>query len=83
MCNNRSLFKRVRDLDSTETITLGDGRNLEVKSVGTVELEMLLPDGSSRSCSLQRVLSELAYNLVSVSRATEAKKTCNLQQKGM
>ena len=34
----------MRDLDSTETITLGDGGiNLEVKSVETVELEMLLP----------------------------------------
>ena len=44
MFNNRSLFKQMRDLDSTETITLGDGGiNLEVKSVETVELEMLLP----------------------------------------
>ena len=84
MCNNRSLFKQVRDLDSAETITLGDGRNLEVKSVGTVELEVLLPDGSSRSCSLQRVLyvPELAYNLVSVSRATEARKCATFSKKG-
>ena len=84
MCNNRNLFKQVRDLDSAETITLGDGRNLEVKSVGTVELEMLLPDGSSRSCSLQKVLyvPELAYNLVSVSRATEARKRVTFSKNG-
>ena len=84
MCNNRNLFKQVRDLDSAETITLGDGRNLEVKSVGTVELEMLLPDGPSRSCSLQKVLyvPELAYNLVSVSRATEARKHVTFSKNG-
>ena len=57
---------------------------MEVKSVGTVELEMLLPDGSSRSCSLQRVLYvlELTYNLVSVSRVIEAKKRDTLSKKG-
>ncbi len=53
MSNNRSIFTNVRDLDP---VTLGDGRNLEVKSVGTVDLDMLLPDGSSRICSLQKVL---------------------------
>ncbi len=84
MSNNRSLFTQVRDLDPAETVTLGDGRDLEVKSVGTVVLEMLLPDGSSRRCSLQRVLyvPKLAYNLVSVSRATEAEKTVTFSRKG-
>ena len=75
------LFTQVRDLD---TVTLGDGRDLEVKSVGTVELDMLLPDGSSRKCSLQKVLyvPKLAYNLVSVSRATEAGKSVTFSKGG-
>ena len=55
MSNDRRLFTQVRDLDPVEKVTLGDGRSLEVKSVGTVELEMLLPDGCSRRCSLQKV----------------------------
>lgn len=53
MINNRSLFTEVEDFDPVETVTLGDGKKLEVKSVGTVEVEMSLPDGSSRRCSLQ------------------------------
>ena len=53
MSNNRSLFTQMKDLEQPETVTLDDGNTLEVKSVGTVELEMSLPDGSSRTCSLQ------------------------------
>ena len=69
MSNCKRLFTQVRDLEPADTVTLGDGRDLEVKSVGTVELDMLLPNGSSRKCSLQKVLyvPKLAYNLVSVS----------------
>ena len=39
-------------------------------------MDMLLNDGTQRSCSLTKVLyvPELAYNLVSVARATEAGK---------
>ena len=83
MSNDKGLFSQMEDLDPAETVTLGDG-NLEVKSVGTVELEMSLPDGSRRSCSLQRVLyvPKLAYNLVSVSRATEAGKSVTFSKKG-
>ena len=52
--------------------------------MGTVELDMLLPDGSSRKCSLQKVLyvPKLAYNLVSVSRATEAGKSVTFSKGG-
>ena len=45
---------------------------------------MLLPDGSSRKYSLQKVLyvPRLAYNLVSVSRATEAGKSITFSKGG-
>ena len=84
MSNCKRLFTQVRDLEPADTVTLGDGRDLEVKSVGTVELDMLLPDGSSRKCSLQKVLyvPKLAYNLVSVSRATEAGKSVTFSKGG-
>ena len=57
MSNCRSLFTQVEDLEPAVIlhVTLGDGRDLEVKSVGTVELDMLLPDGTSKKCSLQMV----------------------------
>ncbi len=54
--HDRTLFTQSRDLEPTETVTLGKGGVLEVKSVGTVELGMLLPDGSSKNCSLKKVL---------------------------
>ena len=84
MSNCKRLFSQVRDLEPADTVTLGDGRDLEVKSVGTVELDMLLPDGSSRKCSLLKVLyvPKLAYNLVSVSRATEAGKSITFSKGG-
>ena len=52
--------------------------------MGTVELDMLLPDGSSRKYSLQKVLyvPKPAYNLVSVSRATEAGKSVTFSKGG-
>ena len=42
---------------------------------------MSLPDGSSRTCSLQQV-PQLTYNLISVSRATEAGKLVTFSRRG-
>ena len=77
MCNDESMFTEMKKLGSSEKVTLGDGRPLEVAGEGTVDIEMLLTDGNSRGCALQKVLyvPELAYNLVSVPKATEAGKT--------
>ena len=84
MCNDESIFTEMKKLGSSEKklgssekVTLGDGRPLEVAGEGTVDMEMLLTDGNSRGCALQKVLyiPELAYNLVSVLKATEAGKT--------
>ena len=73
-CNDRSMFTTLRE--TTEKVTLGDGSTLAVTGQGTVCLDMLLADGTKK-CLLRRVLyvPELAYNLVSVYRATEAGKT--------
>ena len=58
-------------------MTLGDGSTLEVAGEGTVDVDMVLTDGTKRGCMLRKVLyvPELAYNLVSVSKATDAGKT--------
>ena len=76
MCNDESMFTEMKKLGSNEKVTLGDGRPLEVAGEGTVDMEMLLTDGNSRGCTL-RYIPELAYNLVSVPKATEAGKFYN------
>ena len=56
MSNDRSLFAEMSELQLSEKIMLGDGHELEATGEGTVDLEMLPPDGTSRSCALQNVL---------------------------
>ena len=75
MCNDRSIF--VEFGQATQKVTLGDGSSLQVAGQGTILLNMILTDGTNRWCSLKGALHvpQLAYNLVSVSRATEAGKT--------
>ena len=76
MCNNQAAFVQMEKFASSEKVTLGDGRSLDDVGQGTVNAMMILPDGSTRECALQKVLyvPELAFNLVSVSKATEASK---------
>ena len=77
MCNDRSMFTEYEQLRSDDKVTLGDGSTLEVAGEGTVDMDMLLDDETRRSCTLKKVLyvPKLAYNLVSVPRAGDAKKT--------
>ena len=84
MCNNRSMFVQLNELGPSEKVTLGDGSSLDVAGKGTVDMDMLLRDGSRRGCALKKVLyvPELAYNLVSVSRAAEAGKSVNFHDLG-
>ena len=74
----------MRELQPSEKVTLGDGHVLEATGEGTVNLEMLLPDGNSRSCALQKVwyVPKLEYNLVSVSRATQSGKSVKFDANG-
>ena len=50
MCNDRSMFMEYEQLRSSDKVTLGDGSTLEVAGEGTVDMDMLLDDGSRRSC---------------------------------
>ena len=56
MCNDMNLFSGMKHLRRPQEVTLGDGHVLEATAEGTVTLEMLLPDGSTKSCSLTNVL---------------------------
>ena len=77
MCNDREQFVKFEQLSESQEVTLGDGHTLRGTGVGTVEIETLLPDGSTRKCKLQKVLyvPNLSYNLLSVSKAAETGNT--------
>lgn len=57
-------------------MVLGDGRALTATARGDVVLEMLLPNGQSKSCTLHEVLyvPKLSYNLISVAKASRKGK---------
>ena len=76
MCTSRELFNDCNELQKIEKVTVGDGRLLKVVGRGTVGLLMRLPGGKVQRCVLQDVLHvpDLAYNLVSVSKASERGK---------
>lgn len=84
MCSDRSMFTELKQVGSDEKVTLSDGNSLDVAGEGTVGMDMLLNDGKRRGCALKKVLyvPELAYNLVSVSRAAEAGKTVHFDDSG-
>jgi hypothetical protein len=84
MCNDKELFKGLSPLRKPQEVTLGDGRVLGATAEGTVTLKLLLPDGSSQRCNLQNVLyvPKLSYNLLSVSKASEAGKMTKFNSSG-
>ena len=77
MCNDQSMLTELKQLDKNQEVTLGDGSTLNVTGEGTVDMNMVLKEGITRECTLKKVLyvPKLAYNLVSVPRAVDAKKT--------
>ncbi len=56
ICNDETLFRELRLLDTPIYVTLGDGRCLKGIAEGTVKIETLLPDGSINKCKLENVL---------------------------
>jgi len=74
MCNEQShtdLFKKSQE------VTLGDGHTLEAIGQGVVTLKMTLSNEKTKRCHLHNVLCvpQLAYNLLSVTKASEAGKS--------
>ena len=84
MCHNEALFSELKALKKPQDVSLGDGHVLKAVAEGTVSLKMLLDGGTTKRCSLKRVLliPKLAYNLLSVSKATEAGKTVDFDETG-
>ena len=84
MCNDKQLFSELRHLETPQEVTLGDGHGLEATTEGTVTLETMLPDGSTKKCRLENVLlvPNLSYSLLSVSKASEAGKTTKFDKFG-
>ncbi len=83
MCNNRRDFVVFRTLLRPEKVTVGDGPTLEAIGRGSVDLWMKLPSGAiQQKCKLHDVLfvPDLSYNLVSVSKASEAGKVTQLMR---
>ena len=70
-------------MDHPLEVTLGDGHALRASGRGTVAMKMKLPNGRTRQCTLHDVLcvSKLAYNLLTVSRATKAGKVTEFTDK--
>ena len=56
-----------------QEVTLGDGRSLQATGSGTVELELVLPNGEPKKTTLHDVLyvPGLSYNLLSVVKMTD------------
>ena len=76
MCRDSKSFTTLYQLDNPVDVTLGDGRALLAVGRGEVVLEMILPSGESKSCTLHDVLyvPELSYNLLSVAKASQRGK---------
>ncbi len=84
MCNDESHFIELKQLETIQEIRLGDGRSLDGTAEGTVKLETLLPDGKTKSCTVENVLfvPKLSYSLLSVSKASNAGKTTVFDRSG-
>ena len=84
MSNDEALFVELRQLATPQEVILSDGRSLEGTAEGTVMLETLLPDGSTKQCRLNNVLlvPKFSYSLLSVSKASSAGKTTKFDKTG-
>ena len=74
MCYHRDSFIDYEDLQRPEKVTLGDGRNLEAVGRGTVSLVLKSLGSEAKPWKLYDTLHvpDLSFNLVSVSKVTEA-----------
>ena len=81
ICNNKQSFLEFHSSERPQHVTLGDGHSLSAIGTGNVSLELVLRNGKTRQCQLYNVLyvPKLSYNLLSVSKVTEAGKRVEFQ----
>lgn len=74
--NSKELYEVFQPLEKTQQITLGDGCRLEAVGIVVVALRLKLSGAKSKVGRLKDVLyvPDLAYNLLSVPKITEAGK---------
>ena len=84
MCNDEVLSSDLNALKRPQELSLGVCHVLEATAECTVPLQMLWPDGNSKICNLKRVLliPKLAYNLLSVSKASDAGTIVRFDESG-
>jgi len=82
MCDSEVMFSDLQALRSPLIVTLGDGLNLQAVGCGNVVLMMNLPHDKTESCTLHDVLlvPDLAYNLLSVTSASEKDKVTTFSE---
>ena len=84
LCNDRSIFTVFNSLENPQEIVLGDGHTLDAVGVGDVVLNLVV-DSKIKKRRLRDVLyvPKLAYNLLSVSKATETRKKVKFSSDGL
>ena len=82
MCNNKALLEDFVEFDETVDVMLGDGKVLHATGTGTVSVHTVLANGKLQECILHNVLlvPNLSYNLISVSKVTEAGKSISFEE---
>ena len=78
------MFVDYEDLQRPEKVTLGDGRDLKAVGRGKVSLVLRLPGGETKLRKLYDTLyvPGLSFNLVSVSKVSEAGRVVRFLEKG-
>ena len=82
ICNSKELFTDFQVLSKPQKVTLGDEHSLEAVGMGSVEVRLKLPHGESRIGQLSDKLyvPSLAFNLLSMSKITEAGKSVKFSE---
>ena len=79
MANNKDLFDHIDSVKSEVKVSVGDGRQLDILGQGNISLMVKLPNNQYKLFKLLNVkyVPELSYNLISVSKASNAGKIVN------
>ena len=82
MCNNKALLEDFVEFNEHVDVMLGDGKVLNAVGSGIVTVCTNLANGKQQECKLHNVLlvPKLSYNLLSVSKVTEAGKSVSFEE---